>query len=165
MVTATIFLEMLDSALIKDKIQEVISSRGCFLVDVEVSRDNDVTITIESAEGTVQMDDCVAVDKVFHEIFNQDEEDYSLTVTSAGLDMPFKVPGQYEKALGSDVEVKFKGGKKLIATLTAYDGESITLRFNAKESVEGSKKKVLVEHKDTFPLAEINSVMPHITFE
>jgi ribosome maturation factor RimP len=79
--------------------------------------------------------------------------------------MPFKVPGQYEKALGSDVEVKFKGGKKLIATLTAYDGESITLRFNAKESVEGSKKKALVEHKDTFPLAEINSVMPHITFE
>lgn len=156
---------MISATEIKEKIQETVSGRGCFLVDVEVSRDNDIVLTIESTEGTVQMEDCVQIDKVFHELFNQDEEDYSLTVTSAGLDQPFKVEGQFRKAIGSSVEVKFKGGRKLVALLSGYDGSAITLRYSAKESVEGSKKKVLVEHEDSFPMSEINSVMPYITFE
>ena len=98
-------------------------------------------------------------------VFNQDEEDYSLTITSAGLDQPFKVEGQFRKAVGTTVEVKFKGGKKLIAALTAYDGDNITLKYTAKETVEGSKKKVIVEHEDSFPLDSINSVTPYISFE
>ena len=156
---------MISESIIREKIQEAVSSRGCFLVDVEVTRDNDITIAIESTDSTVQMGDCVEIDKVFHELFNQDEEDYSLTITSAGLDQPFKVEGQFLKAVGTTVEVKFRGGKKLIAGLAAYNGDSITLRYSAKEAVEGSKKKVLVDHEDTFPLAEINSVMPYITFD
>ena len=156
---------MISENTIREKIQETIASRGCFLVEVEVTRDNDITIAIESTDGTVQMEDCVEIDRVFHTLFNQDEEDYSLTITSAGLDQPFKVEGQFRKAVGTTVEVKFKGGKKLIAALTAYDGDNITLKYTAKETVEGSKKKVIVEHEDSFPLDSINSVTPYISFE
>ena len=101
----------------------------------------------------------------FHEIFDQDVEDYALTVTSAGLDQPFKVLRQYLKAIGTTVEAKIKGGKKLVAELVAADEESITLRYSVKEAVEGSKKKALVEHTDRFPMDQVNSVTPYITFE
>ena len=63
------------------------------------------------------------------------------------------------------MEVRFKGGRKLLGTLTAADEESITLAYTAREAVEGKKKKVDVAHEDRFPLEGINSVTPHIDFE
>ena len=91
-------------------------------------------------------------------------EDYSLTVSSAGLDQPFKVQRQFEKAVGSKVEVALKGGKKMVATLVAADQDSITLKYSVKEAVEGKKKKELVEHEDRFTMDQVNSVRPYITF-
>ena len=138
--------------------------RGCFLVEVSVSAANDIEIVIEKEEGVVDWEDCAAIDQVMHATFNQDDEDYALTVSSAGLDRPFKVLKQYLKAIGSKVDVKFKGGKRLIATLEAATEDSITLNYTALEAVEGKKKKEKVNHTDTFSLTEINSVKPYIEF-
>ena len=142
-----------------------VEQRGCFLVEVSVRAENDIEIVIEKEEGIVDWEDCAAIDKVMHEHFNQDEEDYALTVSSAGLDRPFKQLRQYLKAVGSQVDVKFKGGKRLVATLLAADEASVTLRYSALEAVEGKKKKEKVEHTDICPLAEINSVTPYIDFK
>ena len=141
-----------------------VEQRGCFLVEVSVSAANDIEIVIEKEEGVVDWEDCAAIDQVMHAAFNQDEEDYALTVSSAGLDRPFKVLKQYLKAIGSKVDVKFKGGKRLIASLEAATEDSITLNYTALEAMEGKKKKEKVEHTDTFSLTEINSVKPYITF-
>ena len=62
-----------------------VEQRGCFLVEVTVSAENDIEIVIEKEEGVVDWEDCAAIDKVMHESFNQDQEDYALTVSSAGL--------------------------------------------------------------------------------
>jgi len=147
-----------------DAISSEIVARNCFIVDVTISKDNDVEITIESENGCVELDDCVSVSRFFETKFDREKEDYSLTVTSAGLDQPFKVFKQYQKAVGSKVEVQLKGGRKLIATLSEADEESITLRYSAKEAVEGKKKKELVEHNDRFTMDQVNSVRPHIEF-
>lgn len=141
-----------------------VEQRGCFLVEVSVSAENDIEIVIEKEEGVVDWEDCAAIDQVMHATFNQDEEDYALTVSSAGLDRPFKVLKQFLKAKGTQVDVKFKGGKRLIATLEDATEDSVTLNYTALEAVEGKKKKEKVEHTDTFSLTEINSVKPYITF-
>ena len=147
-----------------DAIGSEIVARNCYIVDVTVSKENDVEITIEAEEGTVELDDCVAISRFFESKFDREVEDYSLTVTSAGLDQPFKVQKQFQKAVGSKVEVMLKGGKKMIATLTAADEDSITLNYTVKEAVEGKKKKELVEHNDRFTMDQVNSVRPHIEF-
>ena len=146
-------------------VETAVKERGCFLVEVTVSAENDIEIVIEKEEGIVDWEDCAAIDKVMHEAFDQDVEDYALTVSSAGLDRPFKVLRQYQKAIGTPVDVKFKGGKRLIATLTSADEESIGLQYTALEAVEGKKKKEKVEHEDICPLSEINSVTPYIEFK
>lgn len=142
-----------------------VEGRGCFIVDVSVSKDNEVELTVESAEGTVDMDDCVALSEAFQALFDRDVEDYSLTVSSAGLDQPFKVQRQFEKALGSMVEANIKGGRKITGTLKACSPEGITLAYTAKEAVPGKKKKETVAKEETFPMTEVNSVRPYITFE
>ncbi len=152
----------MDKKLILSAITPDVEALGAFIVDVTVSAANDIEIIIDKDADSVTWDDCSAVDKVFHEKFSQDEEDYALTVSSAGLDRPFKVLRQYRKAIGQQVDVKFRGGKRLIATLTDADEQSVTLSYTALEAVEGKKKKEKVEHNDRFPLTEINAVTPYI---
>jgi ribosome maturation factor RimP len=142
-----------------------VEGRGCFLVDVTVSAANDVEVVIEKEEGSVDWDDCAAIDQAFHALFDQDAEDYALTVSSAGLDRPFKVFRQYRKAVGTKVDVKFRGGRRLVATLADATEETVTLEYTALETVEGRKKKEKVAHSDIFSLAEINSVTPYVDFD
>ena len=149
---------------IVDAIGGEIVARGCFIVDISVSKDNDIVLTIESENGKIELDDCVSLSRYFETRFDREVEDYSLTVSSAGLDQPFKVFKQYEKALGSKVEVSLKGGKKMVAVLEAADEESITLKYTVKEAVEGKKKKELVEHVDRYTMDQVNAVRPFIEF-
>ena len=154
----------MNAKCIIDAINDEIVARGCYIVDVTVSRDNDVEVTIESEEGIVELDDCVAVSRFFETCFNREDEDYSLTVTSAGLDQPFKVLKQFQKAVGKKVEVSLKGGKKMVAVLESADEDGITLKYSVKEAVEGKKKKELVEHVDRFDMEQVNAVKPFIEF-
>ena len=149
---------------ILDAIGSEIVARGCFLVDISVSKDNDIVLTIESENGKIELEDCVSLSRFFETKFDREVEDYSLTVSSAGLDQPFKVLKQFQKAVGTKVEVLIKGGKKMVATLTAADEESITLKYSQKEAVEGKKKKELVEHEDRFTMDQVNAVRPLIEF-
>ncbi len=150
---------------ITDAIGGEIVARGCFIVDISVSKDNDIVLTIESENGKIELEDCVSLSRFFETKFDREVEDYSLTVSSAGLDQPFKVFKQYRKAVGSKVEVLLKGGKKMIAELEAADQESITLKYSAKEAVEGKKKKEIVEHEDRFTMDMVNSVKYYIDFK
>ena len=149
---------------IKDAISGEIVARGCFIVDITVSKDNDIVLTIESETGKIELDDCVSLSRYFETLFDREVEDYSLTVSSAGLDQPFKVMKQYVKALGTKVEVSLKGGRKMVATLVEADETGITLKYSVKEAVEGKKKKEMVEHVDRFEMEQINSVRPFIEF-
>ena len=141
-----------------------VNARGLYIVDVSINKDNEIEVIIEKEEGIVELDDCVAMSRYFETCFDREKEDYSLTMSSAGLDQPFKVLKQYLKAIGSKVEVQLKGGRKMVAVLEAADEESITLKYSTKEAVEGKKKKELVEHVDRFTMDQVNAVRPYIEF-
>ena len=85
----------MDKNALAQALAPVLEERGCFLVDLAVSPDLDVTVTIEKESGSVDMDDCVAVNDAVLAALDRDVEDYSLTVTSAGLDQPRR--GQAER--------------------------------------------------------------------
>ena len=155
----------MDKKLIAEAVEPVLEEMGCFLVDLSVSASNDIEIVIEKELGTVDMEDGAEVDRFVHSRFSQDEEDYSLTVSSAGLDRPFKVLRQFEKAIGSRVVVSRKGGSRVVATLVDAGHAEIVIRYTALEAVEGKKKKEPVEHVDHVGMHEVTSVVPYIEFE
>ncbi len=157
--------QMIKPSEIVDALGSEIVARGCFFVEISVSKDNDIVLTIESENGKIELDDCVSLSRFFETKFDREVEDYSLTVSSAGLDQPFKVFKQYRKAVGSKVEVQLKGGKKMVAVLEGADEESITLKYSAKEAVEGKKKKEMVEHLDRYTMDQVNSVKYFIEFK
>ena len=165
LILCTITNKYMKKSEIIDAIGSEIVARGLYLIDVTISKDNDIEITIESEEGKVELEDCVAISRFFETQFDREQEDYALTVTSAGLDQPFKVLKQYIKAIGKKVEVQLKGGKKMVAVLEAADQDSVTLKYSQKETVEGKKKKEIIEHVDRFTMDQINAVRPFVEFE
>ena len=164
LILCTVINKYMKISEIIDAIDSEIVARGLYIIEVTVSKDNDVEVTIESEEGKVELEDCVAISRFFETKFDRETEDYSLTVTSAGLDQPFKVLKQFVKAVGKKVEVQLKGGKKMVAVLEAADEESITLKYSQKEAVEGKKKKEIVEHVDRFTMDQVNAVRPFVEF-
>ena len=153
----------------KDALEKAVcgylDNNGLFLVDIEISQDNDITITIERHEGAVKVDDCIAIDRIVSAIFNRDVEDYSLTVTSAGLDQPFKVLDQYRKFNGSEVEVVLKKGGKLKGVLSGYNAEGIEITTSKMVKKEGFKKKVQEDTVTAYTFAEVKSCKPVIKFK
>jgi len=149
---------------IRDAMEDAIVARNCFIVEINISKDNEILLAVESETGTVELEDCVELSRIFEDKFDREKEDYELTVSSAGLDRPFKVLKQYRKAVGSKVEVSLKGGRKLVAELTGADENGVELRYSALEAVEGKKKKEKVEHQEFFSFEKLNSVRPCIEF-
>ena len=164
LILCTVINKYMKKSEIIDVLESEIVARGLYIIDVTVSKDNDVEVTIESEEGKVELEDCVEISRFFETKFDRETEVYSLTVTSAGLDQPFKVLKQYIKSIGKKVEVQLKGGKKMVAVLEAADEESITLKYSQKEAVEGKKKKEIVEHVDRFTMDQVNAVRPFVEF-
>ena len=74
-----------------------------------------------------------------------------MQVASAGLGEPFKVYQQYEKNIGRKVDVKLKGGEKILGKmLSAIPDEGIVLETKNREKIGKKKQVVVKEHKLAF---------------
>jgi len=154
---------MIHKEIIEKLIEKYLLKNDLFLVDISISSDNDIEIAIESSDS-VHINNCSDISKIVEEGLDRDVQDFSLTVTSAGLDMPFKVFRQYLKFVGKEVEVLFKKGTKQIGTLTDAQEDKIELNFSRLEKVEGKKKRERVEVQTYYHLSDIKSTKPFINF-
>ena len=103
--------------------------------------------------------------KLNNVLFDREQEDFELTVTSAGIGQPLRMLRQYRKLIGREVEVVLKEGGKLVATLIDATGEAITVEYQEKAAVEGKKRKELVTRRRELPLAEVKSTCEHLSFK
>ena len=68
-------------------LQTAASARGCVLADLDFNDDDNVfTATIDREGGDITLEDCETVHRAVLAAFDRNIEDYSLTVTSAGID-------------------------------------------------------------------------------
>ena len=125
-----------------------------FLVDVAISADNHIVVEIDSYEGSVSIDNCVAITRAVEQAFDRDKDDYELEVGSAGLTSPFKVKAQYEKNIGNDVEVLTAQGVKLKGVLSEVGDDTFTIKVAKKVKPEGAKRPVIVEEDVTIKYSE-----------
>lgn len=155
---------MIDVKDIAVAVNEAIENTDVFVVEITVSKDNDIVVELDSPTG-VDLDFCSEVSRKLNEKFDRDVEDYSLEVGSASLTAPFKVPGQWLKNIGNEIEVFTLQGKKLVGTLTAYTPESVTLESPQKVKKEGEKRPRIETVAMTIPLKEIRQAQYHIDFK
>jgi ribosome maturation factor RimP len=135
-----------------------------YVVEVKMAPGNVVEVVIDS-DRAVTIDDCVALSRAINEAFDRDEEDYELTVCSAGVGQPLKVHRQYLKLIGRPVEVLLASGTKIVAELRTATPEAITLAWEERVAVEGKKRKETVERVEEYPLADVKWVKEWLDFK
>ena len=155
---------MIDKAKLIDVINASIEGSELFLVDVTVSRDNNIVVEIDSMDS-VSIDDCANLTRAIESNFDREVEDYELEVGSAGLTSPFKVKQQYDKYMGEEVEVLTKDGKKLKGTLKEAGEDTFTVGISKKVKPEGAKRPVEVIEDETFNYSEIKYTKYLIQFK
>ena len=116
---------------------------GIRVVDIEFKQGKNPALTIFiDKDGGIDLDSC----EIFHRAVDQplDELDptfglpYTLNVSSPGVDRPFKTDDDFNRHIGQRVEVKLynsiKGKKFYDGILESYDGKSIALKVDAKNT-------------------------------
>lgn len=145
---------MIDKTALKDFIEQSLEGSPLYLVDLTVSPSNEISVEVDS-DTPVDIDECVALSRKIEEAFNRDEEDYELEVGSAGLTSPFKIPRQYAKHIGHEVEVLAADGKKYKGILRDAGADSFTILSEEKVKPEGAKRPVVQQVEHTFPYNEV----------
>ena len=133
---------MIDKTELIAVVEQALDDSDLFVVEVTVSADNVIDVSLDGMRD-ITLDDCIRVDKAVHAAFDQDVEDYELTVGSYGLTSPLKVQRQYVKNIGQEVETITADGRKLHGTLTAATDDTFTLSVPTKVKVEGKKRPEL----------------------
>ena len=155
---------MISQKYIRGLVEGKIADMPYFLVDVMVSSSNSIRVEIDGDEG-VNIADCVEISKHIEASLDREEQDFELTVSSAGMDQPFKILRQYQRYLNRNVTVKTTSGKKLEGKLLAATEENIVLETSRKERVEGKKKKEVIIENIEIPMHEIKETKVVISFK
>lgn len=136
-------LLMVSAVQVKQIVDPVLERENLFLVDITVTSNNKIVVTVDSEKG-VAIDSCVVITRAIEASLDREKEDFELEVTSAGLGQPLKNPRQYGKYIDKDFEVLLSNGQKLQGILRSADENGIQMEYSKKVDVEGKKKKQVV---------------------
>ena len=129
----------------------VAANHGCELWDVEYVKEAGtwyLRVYID-CEGDVSIDQCEAVSRELDPIL--DEKDiipgaYTFEVSSAGAERQLKRPSDFERFMGSLVEVKLykvkDGRKEFVGNLRGYDGGNVTVEISGGNELTFEKNEV-----------------------
>lgn len=155
---------MIDTKKITAIAERMLADTDLFVVDCTCTPGNEVELTIDS-DTSVGIDACASLSRAIEAELDREEEDFSLTVMSAGIGSELRSLRQYRKLVGSSVEVLLANGVKILAKLDAVDEQGITLSYEEKQTVEGRKRKQLVTVSRTYPFAEIKYTKEWLDFK
>lgn len=114
----------------------VVEEEGCELWAVEYVREAGswyLRVLIDK-DGGVGIDDCERISRRLDPILDEADpipDSYVFEVGSAGAERELKRPSDFERYIGSEVEVKlyqpYQGKKSYVGTLEAYVGGDVTV--------------------------------------
>lgn len=134
---------MINKQKIQDLLQEYLSGNpasGLFAVSVSVSPRNEIKVYIDGMKG-VGIDTCVEVSRFIESRLDREAEDFELTVSSAGLDQPLRVPAQYRKNAGQEVKVTTRGGDTFKGEILEAGSEGFSIRETLRKPRSARKKE------------------------
>jgi ribosome maturation factor RimP len=134
---------------------------GYFLVDVRIKPTNNVKVFIDGDRG-IPIEKCVQVNRALYKKFEEagffPNGDFSLEVSSPGLDEPLKLHRQYRKNVGRQVELVFLDGSRVEGRLVEVGEDGIIV----EETKGRNKKKEVTNH--TFLFDNIKSTKIQVVF-
>ena len=155
---------MIDVKLVTEIAERHLEGSDMYVVECKISPMGEIELLIDS-DTAVKLEDCAALNRAIEAEFDREVEDFSLMVASAGIGSELKLLRQYNKIIGSSVEVLLKDGIKLLAKLNSADEAGIAISYEEKQAVEGKKRKVTVEVTKEYKWEDIKYVKEYLDFK
>lgn len=156
-------VEMIAAQQIVSCIETQFAQSDLFIVDVKVHPGNRIEVEVDADNG-LTIERCKVIHRHIEKTFDREVEDYSLTVSSPGLDEPFKVKRQYLKNIGRTVSAETLEGRKIEGILKAAGEQKLVIATRNKEIVEGKKGRIWVERDEELPIAQLKETRILISF-
>ncbi|MBA2746743.1 MAG: ribosome maturation factor [Flavisolibacter sp.] len=132
-----------------------------FLVEVRIKPTNNIKLFIDADEGVI-LSDLIQYNKKLYRQLDEmaiyPDGNFSLEVSSPGLDEPLKIQRQYKKNVGRFVEVELVDGSKKEGKLLESGPEGITIEW---EEGKGKKKEI---KQETILFDQVKSTKIQIKF-
>jgi ribosome maturation factor RimP len=143
-----------------------------FLVEIKVKPTNNIKIFLDADSG-LGIEKCIKINRALYKVMEEmgiyPDGDFSLEVSSPGIDEPLKLHRQYVKNIGRDLSVEIfnynspddaakKEGIKKSGKLIEVNEENILIEY-----AQGKGKKASTK-KETIPFAEIKQAKVLIKF-
>ncbi len=155
---------MITEVAIRKLIAEKIEGTDYYILSLDINAGNNIVVELESS-GPVSIVDCVAISRQIEHNLDRESEDFSLQVSSPGLDKPLRDPRQYVKNVGRTLKVRLADGEEVEGELVSANETQFGLQSTRKERVEGKKKKITVEELLTLKYTEIKQAKIKIQFK
>jgi len=148
--------------VLEQAVREAISEDpGTFLVEIRIKPTNNIKVFLDADQG-LTIERCVSLNrKLYKQIEEQGmfpDGDFSLEVSSAGLEEPLKLHRQYVKNKGRKVEVLTTDGVLVVGVMKEVDEKGILVT----EERGKNKKKEWVDHE--IPFDQIKTTKIQIVF-
>lgn len=154
----------MSTATILDTIQQLLEpllEGDIFLVEIKVKPTNNFKIYLDADSG-LGIERCIKINRALYKKMEEmalyPDGDFSLEVSSPGVDEPLKLYRQYLKNMGRNVEVVKLDGDKKEGKLIAVEENEITIEYT-----EGKGKKAVTKEL-SFPFSEIKQTTVQIKF-
>ena len=152
--------------MLKDKVEQLIAKgvegTDIFLVKLTVSSSNDINVLLDSDSG-LTLSDCRSISRAIESSLDREDEDFSLTVSSASVGEPL-VLRQYKKNVGRKVRVTLIDGEIIEAKMVAADDKGVELEWKSREKKPTGKGKITVVNNRLLDYQSINQTIVLITF-
>jgi len=132
--------------VVKQKINEVLAEHPThFLVEIRIKPTNNFKVFIDADEG-VNLAVLIEYNRKLYKFIEENslypDGDFSLEVSSPGLDEPLKLNRQYKKNIGRFVDVLLNDTTKKEGKLIEATGDGIIIEY---ELGKGKKKEIKQE--------------------
>ena len=133
----------------------------CFLVSIKIKPTNNIKVYLDADHG-LPIEKCIKINRALYRIMEEQgmypDGDFSLEVSSPGLDEPLKLLRQYKKNVGREVELTMNDDSKKEGRLINVNEDGISIGF-----VEGKGKKA-VSKEEEVPFSDIRQTRIKIKF-
>jgi ribosome maturation factor RimP len=154
--------ELTSIQAIEDLVGQILSeSEDVFLVSVRIKPTNNIKVFLDADTG-LSIDKCVKVNRQMYRTIEENawypDGNFSLEVSSAGIEEPLKMLRQYKKNIGRNVELILNDDSVIEGKLLEANENLVQLEF-----IEGKNKKAVTVVKD-IPFDQIKQTTVLIAF-
>ena len=143
------------------KLLQPLLTDDIFLVEIKIKSINNIKIFLDADSG-LGIEKCIKINRALYKVMEEmgiyPDGDFSLEVSSPGIDEPLKMHRQYLKNIGREIEITLNDDSKNTGKLISVNDDQLEIEF-----IEGKNKKAVLKQL-AIAFTDIKQVKVQIKF-